>query len=217
MIIPENIWIQFLVYSNDLIKVSSYCCVTVFLFHSTLVFPWEHEFFWVWGVLILPANAGDVRDSASTPGLGWSPGGGSGNPLQYSLQSWTAALKHCPSPAPRVYSNSCPLSWWCHPTISSSVILFSSCLQSFLASGSFPMSWIFASGGHSTEASALASVLPMHIQGWFPLGLTDFIYLLFKGLSSVFSNTTVWRHQFLRAQTFSLSNSHIHTWLLEKP
>ena len=216
MIIPENIWIQFLVYSNDLIKVSSYCCVTVFLFHSTLVFPWEHEFFWVWGVLILPANAGDVRDSASTPGLGWSPGGGSGNPLQYSLQSWTAALKHCPSPAPRVYSNSCPLSWWCHPTISSSIVPFSSCLQSFPASGSFPVSQFFSSGGQSIGVSASASVLPMNIHNWFPLGLTGLISLQSKGLSRVFSNTTVQKHQFFGAQLSLWSNSHIYTWLLEK-
>ena len=96
----------------------------------------------------------------------------------------------CRSPTPRAYSNSCPLSLWCHRTISSSVIPFSSCLQSFPASGSFPMSQFFASGGQSTEASASASVLPMNIQDWFPLGLTAWISLQSKGLSRVFSNTT---------------------------
>ena len=100
-----------------------------------------------------------------------------------------------PSPTPRVYSNSCPLSWWCHPTISSSVIPFS-CLQSFPASGSFQMSQFFTSGGQSTGLSASASVLPMNIQDWFPLGLTGWISLQSKGLSRVFSNTTVQKHQF---------------------
>ena len=97
----------------------------------------------------------------------------------------------CPSPTPRVYSSS--LSWWCHPTISSSVIPFSACLQSFPASGSFPMNQLFASGGHSIGVSASASILPMHIQDWFPLRLTGWISLLSKELSRVFSSTTVWR------------------------
>ena len=105
----------------------------------------------------------------------------------------------CPSPTPRTYSNSCPSSWWCHPTISSSVIPFSSCLQYFPASGSFPMSQ-FSSGGQSIEVSASASVLPMNIQDWFPLGLTGWISLPSKGLLRVFSNTTVQKHQFFGAQ-----------------
>ena len=92
----------------------------------------------------------------------------------------------CPSPTPGVYSNSCPLSQWCHPTISSSIIPFSSCLQSFPASGSLPMSWFFASGSQSIGVSASASVLPMNIQDWFPLGLTNWIFLLSKELSRVF-------------------------------
>ena len=96
----------------------------------------------------------------------------------------------CPSPTPEVYSNSCPSSWWCHPIISSSVVPFSSCLQSFPASGSFPRSQCFASGGQSTGVSALASVLPINIQGWFPLGLTALVSLLSKGLSRHFSRTT---------------------------
>ena len=105
-----------------------------------------------------------------------------------------------PSPTPRAYSNPCPLSRWCHSTISSSVISFSSCLQSFPASGSFQMSQLFASGGQSIGVSALASVLPINIQGWFPLGWTGWISLQSKGLSRVFSNTTVQNHQFFSAQ-----------------
>ena len=123
----------------------------------------------------------------------------------------------CPSPALRVYSNSCPLSQWCHPTISSSVIPFSSCLWSFPASGSFQMSQLFASGGQSTDISASASVLLMNIQDWFPLGWTGWISLQSKGLSRVFSNATVQKHQFFGAQLSLWSNSHIHTWLLEEP
>ena len=121
--------------------------------------------------------------------------------VSYSLQ--LHGLQHirlpCPLLSPGVCSNSCALSQWCHPTISSSVIPFS-CPQSFLASGSFPMSRLFASGGQSIGASASLSVLPMNIQGWCPLWLTGLISLLTKGLSSVFSNTTVKGHQFLGAQ-----------------
>ena len=108
----------------------------------------------------------------------------------------------CPSLSPEVCSNSCPLSQWCHPTISSSVAPFSSCLQSFPASDCFPMSQFLTSDGQSTGASASASVLPMNIQGWFPSGLTCWISLLFNGLSRVFSSTTVWKHQkYLPAKT----------------
>ena len=116
----------------------------------------------------------------------------------------------CPSPTPGVYPNSCPLSQWCHPTISFSVIPFSSCLQSFPASGPFPVSQFFVPGGQNIGSSATASVLPMNIQGWFPLGLTELIFLLSKRLSRVFSNTTVQKHQFFGAQLSSQSNSHIH-------
>ena len=112
---------------------------------------------------------------------------------------WSHGLQHAWLPCPSLFlgicSKSCPLIWWCHPTISSSVIPFS-CLQSFPASGSFPMSQFFTSGGQSIGTSASASVLPMNIQGWFPLGLTGLISLLSKGLSRVSSRTTVWRHQF---------------------
>ena len=112
-----------------------------------------------------------------------------------------------------VCSGSCPLSQWWYPTISSSVTLFSFCLQSFPLSESFQMSWLFASGGQSIGASA--SVLPVDIQGWFPLGLTDLI-LQSRGLPRVLSSTTIWKHQFLGAQSFLWSNSHIHIWPLEK-
>ena len=120
-----------------------------------------------------------------------------------------------PSATPKAYSNSYPLSWWCHPTISSSVIPFSSCLQPFPASRSFQMSQFFTSGGQSISVSAPASVLPMNIQDWSPLGWTGWISLLSKGHSRVFSNTTVQKHQFFGAQPSSQSNSHIHTWPLE--
>ena len=148
--------------------------------------------------------------------------------LSHSLMSDSLrphGLQHarlpCPSPSPGVCSNSCSLSQWCHPTISSSVIPFS-CPQSFpasgsfpmRASGSFPMSQSLVSDGQSIGVSALASVLSMNIQDWFPLGLTGLIFLLSKGLSRVLSNTTVQKHQLFGAQTSIWSNSHIHTWLL---
>ena len=121
----------------------------------------------------------------------------------------------CPSPTPRACTNSCPLSCWCHPTISSSVVPFSSCLHSFPASGSFPISQLFTSGGQSIGVSASASVLPVNIQDWFLLGWTGWISLQSKGLSRVFSRTTVQMHKFFDAQLSSQSNSHIHIWLLE--
>ena len=128
-------------------------------------------------------------------------------------------LKHTrlpyPSLSPRV-SNSCTLNQWCHPTISSSAT-FSFCLQSFPASGSFPMSRLFTSGGQRIGASASASVLPMNIPDWFPLGLTGLISLKSKGLSRVFSSTIVRKHQFFSTQSLLWFNSHIHMWLLEKP
>ena len=123
----------------------------------------------------------------------------------------------CPSPSPRVHSDSRPSSQWCHPAISYSVIPFSSCPQSLPASESFPMSQLFTWGGQSTGVSAAASVLPKNTQDWSPLEWTDWISLQSKGLSRVFFNTTVQKHQFFGAQLSSQSNSHIHTWLLEKP
>ena len=143
--------------------------------------------------------------------------------LSYSVMSsslWPHEPQHarspCPSPTPGVHPNPCPLSQWSHSTISSSVIPFSSCPQSFPASGSFQMSQLFASGGQSIGVSASASVLPMNTQDWYSLGWTGWISLQSKGLSRVFSNTTIWKHQFFGAQLSLWSNSHIHTWPLEK-
>ena len=117
---------------------------------------------------------------------------------------WSHGLQHarppCLSPTPGVYSNSCPLSRWCHPTISSSVIPFSSYLQSFPPSGSFPISWFFASGAQSIGVSASVSVLPMNTQDWFPLGWATWISFQSKGLWRIFSNTTVQKHQFFGTQ-----------------
>ena len=123
----------------------------------------------------------------------------------------------CPSPTPRAYSNSFPLSAWCHPISSYSVVPFSSCPQSLPASESFPMSQLFTWGGQSIGVSASASVLPMNTHDWSPLEWTGWISLQSKGLSRVLSNTTVQKHQFFGAQLSSQSNSHIHTWPLEKP
>ena len=125
------------------------------------------------------------------------------SPSVVSDSLWPHGLQHarppCPSPTPGVYSNSCPSNQWCHPIISSSVVPFSSCLQSFPASRSFPMSQLFTSGGQSIAVSASASVLPMNIQDWFPLGWPGLIFLS-KELARVFSNTTVQKHQFFGAQ-----------------
>ena len=143
--------------------------------------------------------------------------------VSMSDSSWSHAQQHdrlpCPLPSPGACSNSCLLNQWCHPgfpghpTISSSVASFSSCPQSFPVSGSFPMSWLFASAGQSIGASA--SVLPVNIQDWFPLRLTGWISLLFRGLSRVF-NTTVWKHQFYIAQPSLWFSSHTWTRLLGK-
>ena len=147
-------------------------------------------------------------------------------PVQFSRSVMSNSLRPhesqhprppCPSPTPGVHSNSCPSSRWCHPAILSSVVPFSSCPQSLLASGSFPMSQLFTWGGQSIGVSASASVLPMNTQDWFPLGWTGWISLQSKGLSRVFSNITVQKHQFFSAQLSSQFNSHIHTWPREKP
>ena len=123
----------------------------------------------------------------------------------------------CPSPTPGVHSDSYASSRWCHPAFSSSVVPFSSCPQSLPASESFPVSQTFTWGGESIGVSALASALPMNTQDWSPLGWTGWTSLQSMGLSRVFSNTTVQKHQFFSAQLSSQSNSHIHTWPLEKP
>ena len=138
-----------------------------------------------------------------------------------SDSSWPHESQHarppCPSPTPGVHSDSCPSSRWCHPAISSSVVPFSSCPQSLPAPESFPMSQLFAWGGQSTEVSALASFLPKKSQGWSSSEWTGWISLQSKGLSRVFSNTTVQKHQFFGTQPSTQSNSHIHTWPQEKP
>ena len=132
---------------------------------------------------------------------------------------WPQGLQYarlpCSSLSPGVCSDSCALSWWCHPTILSSVTLFSSCPQSLPASGSFLMSWLFVSGGQNIGASASKSVLPMNIQDWLPLGLSGLISLLSKELSRVLSITTVWKHPFFRAQSPLWSSFYICSWLLE--
>ena len=147
--------------------------------------------------------------------------------IQFSsvTQSWPNLQPHglqhtrlpCPSPAPGACSDSCPSSQWCHPTISPSVVLFSSRLLSFPASGSFPMCQFCASGGQSIGVSASTLVFPMNIQDRFPLGLTGWISFQSKWLSRVFSNTKVQKHQFFSDQLSLWSNHHIHTWPLEKP
>ena len=138
----------------------------------------------------------------------------SGPVVSYSLRlhGLQCARPLCPSPSPGVCPSSCPLHWWCHQAISSSDGLFSFCPQSFPASGIFPMSQLFTSGDQNTGASA--SILPIKIQGWFPLRLTGLISLLFKRLSGVFSSTTVWRHQFFGVLLSLQSSFHYHTWPL---
>ena len=140
---------------------------------------------------------------------------------QSCLTLWLRELQHarlpCPSPCPGICSNPCPLSRWCHPTISSSVVPFSSCPQSFPASGSSQMSQLFTSVGQSIGISASTSVLPMNTQDWYPFEWTSWISLQSKGLSRVFSNTTVQKHQFFSTQLSLQSNSHILTSPLEKP
>ena len=122
----------------------------------------------------------------------------------------------CPSPMPGVHPNPCPLCRWCHPTISSSVVAFSTCLQSFSASGSFLMSQFFTSGWHNIGTLTSASVLLISIQGWVPLGFTGLISLLSKRFLRVFSNITIQKHQFFGTQSSLWSNSHFCIWLLEK-
>ena len=141
--------------------------------------------------------------------------------VQLSCHDWLSAipvpLPPCPSPSPRVCPSSCPLPQWCHPAISSSDALFSSCPQSFPASGTFLTSWLFESGDQNTGASASASVFLMSMQDWFPLRLTGWISLLSKGLIGVFSSPTVWRHQFIGTLPSLQSSSHNCTWPLGRP
>ena len=155
------------------------------------------------------------KESNKTEWLNWNEL----NCISDSL--WPHGLQHirlpCLSPTPGVYSNSCPSSQWCHPAISFSVVPFSSCPQSLPASGSFTMHQLFSWSGQSIGVSALVSFLPKKSQGWSPSEWTGWISLQSKGLSRVFSNTTVQKHQFFSIQLSSQSNFHIHTWLLVKP
>ena len=155
-----------------------------------------------------------------------SPPGFQFNSVQFSRSVvsdslWPHESQHtrppCPSSTPIVYSNSCPSNGWCHPAISSSVVPFFCCPQSLPASGSFPMSQLFAWGGQSIGVSASTSVLPMNTQDWSPVGWTGWMSLQSKWLSRAFSNTIVQKHQFFGTKFSSQSNSHIHTWPLEKP
>jgi len=143
------------------------------------------------------------------------------SPSVMSVSLQPHGLQHarppCSLPTPRAFSTSCPSSRWCHPIISFFVVPFSSSFQSFPASESFQMSQFFTSGGPSIGALASTSVLPMNIQDWFPLWLTNWISFQSKGLSRVFSNITVQKHHFFGVQLYLWSSSHIHTWLLEKP
>ena len=197
-------------------------------------------YWWLRGKVVknLPASAGDAGDPGSILGSRRSPEEGNGNPPQYSYLGspmdrgasvssvqfsyvWLCSPLDCSTPGlsitnSRTCSNSCSSSQWCHPSILSPVIPFSSCLQSFPASGSFPRSQFFAWGGLSIGVSASASVLPMNIQDWFPLGWTSLLSLQSKWFSRVYSSTTVQKHQFFSTQAL-LFNSHIHTWPLEKP
>ena len=159
----------------------------------------------VWEVQAKTTPPSPLPSEAVLPAGPGSPGSCSLMPVavQWLSRVWLCDPMDCSTPGFPVLhhllelaQNSCPLSWWCHPTISSSVTLFSSCSQSFPASRSFPVSWLFASSGHSIGASASASVLPMNIQGWFPLGLTGLISLQSKEVSRVSSSTTIQKHQF---------------------
>ena len=161
--------------------------------------------YWLWKLMNIFYYCGSVQFSRSV----------------VSDSLWPHESQHarppCPSPTPGVRPNSCASSWWCYPAISSSVIPFSSCPQSLPASGSFPISQLSAWGGQNIGVSASALVLPKNTQDWSPLEWTGWISLQFNGLLRVFSSTTVQKHQLFGTQLSSQSNSHIHTWPLEKP
>ena len=167
------------------------------------------------GTMPSTVGAGSVNHQGSARLLQLIPSVQFSSVAQSCLTLRLYGLQHtklpCPSPTPGAYSNSCPSSQWCHPTISSSVVPFSSCLQSFSASESFPVSQFFTSWGQSIGVSASTLVLPKNIQDWFPLGWTGWISLLSKGLSRIFSNTTVQNHQLFSAQLSLWSNSDIPT------
>ena len=181
-----------------------FCCYGFSIFWIQGIIPHVCLIHWVY----CPGSSLDLSFSSSV------------SLVSHSVMSdslWPHESQHtrppCPSPTPGVYSNSCPSSRWCHPAISSSVIPFSSCPQSLPASGSFPISQPFAWGGQSIGVSASTSVFPMNTQDLSPSGWTGWISLQSKGLSRVFSNTTVQKHQFFGTQLSSQSNSHIHKYI----
>ena len=185
---------------------------------------WKQEKWYRWTYLQGRNRHTDVENRHVVTvgtGEGETNGESSVQSLSHSNSMWPHEPKParplCPSPTPRVHPNPCPLSQWCHPTISSSVVPFSSCHQSFPEPGSFKMSQLFASGSQSIGVSASTSVLPVNTQDWFPLEWTGWISLQSKALSRVFSNTTGQKHQIFGAQLSSQSNSHVHTWSQEKP
>ena len=189
---------------------------------------WMLSIGWDWGALGIFREIRTARSEGQQQGkvTKYLWGKGKLRSVQFSCSVVSGSLRPhelqharlpCPSPTPRVYSNSSASSQWCHPAISSSVAPFSSCLQSLPASESFPMSQRFTWGSQSTGVSAVASFLPKKSPGWSPSEWIGWISLQSKGLSRVFSNTTVQKHQFFSAQPSSQSNSHIHTWPQEKP
>ena len=184
--------------------------ICVLYFVSILfIVSMTHSWFWCYTIVLQDITIGVEFSSAHS----------SRSVVSDSLQPHESqhARPPCPSPTPKAHSDSHPSSQWCHPAISSSVIPFSSCPQSLLASESFPVSQLFAWGGQSTGGSALASFPPKKYESWSPSELTSWISLQSKGLSTVFSNTTVQKHQFFSTQLSSQSNSHIHIWPQEKP
>ena len=192
--------------SNFLEEISNISYYVVFLYFFTLI---AEE-----GFLISPCYSFELCIQIRLSSVQFSHSVVSDSLRPHELQH---ARPPCPSQTPGFYSNSCPSSRWWHPAISSSVVPFSSCPQSLPASGSFPKTQLFTWGGQSIGVSASASVLPMHNQDWSPSGWTGWISLQSKGLSRIFSNITVQKHQFFGAQLSSQSISHIHTWPLEKP
>ena len=175
----------------------------------------------IWFLVLLPFLNPACTSGSSQFTHCWSLIAFSGQFSSVTQSCLTLKSQHarppCPSPTPGVHSNSPPSSQWCHPAISSSIVPFSSCPQSLPASESFPMSQLFTWGGQSTGVSASASVFPMNTQDWSPSEWTGWTSLQSKGLSRVFSNTTVQKHQYFGTKLSSQSNSHMHTWLLEQP
>ena len=184
------------------------CCCKSLIILESLVITWR-----IFSVEDLYLSFSRLKYTTNIPLVQFSRSVMSHSLRPHGLQH---ARPPCPSAIPGVYANSWPLSQWCHPTISSSIVPFSSCLQSSPASGSFPVSQFFTLGGQSFKVSA-SSVLPVSNQDWSPLGWTGWNFLQSKGLSRVFSNTKVQKHQFFSAQLLFYSNCHMHTWLLEKP